>query len=73
MSEDIISVGEPGDSNFTGTVYLFTTDGEYIEKLVPPDGQPAYFGFDVSIFERTLVVGAPTNFTSAGSVYLYSI
>ena len=73
VSEDVIAVGAPEDSDVTGAVHLFTTDRE---KLIAPDGQAEdFFGFDVSIFENILVVGAPAfkSTSTMGSVYLYLI
>ena len=54
------------------SVYLFTKEGEFIEKIDAPDDEAVMFGYDVSIEGNRLVVGAPA-FPETGAAYLYLI
>ena len=76
--EEIVAVGAPYDDengSNAGAVYLFTTDGDFIEKIISPDGQDFdLFGFDVSIAGNEMVVGAygdDDNGSASGSAYIY--
>ncbi|MCB1228733.1 MAG: hypothetical protein KDN19_00610 [Verrucomicrobiae bacterium] len=64
---------EGGDDR--GSVYLFDLEtGEEMEKLNPPD--PAdfdYFGDQVALSSRFLVVGVPRKDGSAGAVYVWDL
>ena len=81
VSEDRVVVGAPRNDNENGddagAVYVFTTSGEFVEKLVAPDSHTTkYFGRDVSNFGNTLIVGAPEdddNSEISGSAYMYLI
>ena len=59
----------------SGAVYTFSTEGDFITKIVSFDGADEdYFGFDVAISGDTIVVGAyrdDDNGSSSGSAYIY--
>ena len=81
ISDHVIAVGSPYDDNENGadagSVYLFTTEGVFIDKLIAPDGQEGdLFGSDVSISGNKLVVGAlrdDDKGLNSGSAYIYLI
>lgn len=69
-------VGAPGDDDVRGSAYIFTrqADGGWaqIEKLLAMDGEAGdEFGTTVSIFDNTLIVGAPGDDGGKGSVYVF--
>ncbi|MDP6496242.1 MAG: FG-GAP repeat protein [Dehalococcoidia bacterium] len=82
IDSERIYVGAPGDLSTNGTdsgaVYVFTlSDGSWVEeaKLHASDGdQGDNFGHSVSVFNDTLVVGAPandSNGTDSGATYVF--
>lgn len=79
VSENIVAIGARSNDNENGSnagaVYLFTTEGAFIEKVVAPDGQAGdKFGQDVSVAGNNLLVGAyfdDDNGSASGSAYLY--
>ena len=59
ISEESIAVGAYGDDNENGidagAVYLFTIDGEFVEKLIAPNGNNFdYIDLAVSISGNTM-------------------
>ena len=59
ISEESIAVGVFDNENGidAGAVYLYTIDGEFVEKLIASDGNYFdYFGLAVSISGNVLVV-----------------
>ncbi len=85
ISGDLIVVGAPSDDNTNGdqagSAYVFRYDSgpseEWVEeaKVMPADGAESdYFGFSVSIFGNTAIVGAhgdDDNGENAGSAYVF--
>ena len=72
VSEDIVAVGAEYDNNGTvvnfGSVYLYNTDGEFLEKLLAPEGGSWYqFGIALSISGNRLAAGAN------GVAYIYLV
>ncbi|WP_432410892.1 T9SS type A sorting domain-containing protein [Rasiella sp. SM2506] len=67
--------GAPGDSGWTGAVYVFEKEaGTWSEKqkLVSPNAQPnETFGIGVSISGSVLAIGANETDNRKGSVYMY--
>ena len=62
-----------GDSS--GSVYIFDVSGDFVEKLLAPDGEANdEFGYSVSVFGTTIVVGSPLdddNGPRSGSAYIF--
>jgi len=82
IDSERIYVGAQGDSSTNGTdsgaVYVFTlSDGSWVEeaKLHASDGDEGdNFGHSISVFNDTLVVGAPaddSNGTDSGATYVF--
>ena len=79
ISDDIIAVGAFKDTNengsLSGAVYLFSIDGEYVDKIIAPDGATGdRFGCAVAISGDLLVVGSfqdDDNGNGSGSSYIY--
>jgi len=79
---DTIVVGAPFNDHTkdaAGSVYVFATDGtnwsQQAKLNASDDLFEAQFGYDVSIFENTILVGAPTdqaNGVLSGSAYVYT-
>ena len=73
ISNNVIAIGSPVDSNenvVTGAVYLYTTDGTFIEKLTNPDGiENDSFGLSIAMADDVLVVGAPAG---PGGVFVFN-
>lgn len=61
----------------SGSAYVFDLDGNYITKLLAPDGTDGdNFGNSVSVGSGRIAVGAPAdddNGSSSGSVYLFDL
>ena len=81
VSDTKVFVGANGDVNAggirTGSVYIFTTDGAYVTKIIAPDGAVSdSFGYSVAISDTKIVVGAHlddnTGVINAGSAYIFS-
>ena len=62
ISNDLIIVGTPEDDDNefnSGSSYLFSKDGDFITKLLAPDGAGSdYFGWSVAASDNLIVVGA---------------
>lgn len=62
IAEDMVFVGTPGDNDAAGSVYLFTYNGANWSQqtaLTPSDsGLGDEFGFSVSLYGNSLLVGA---------------
>ena len=57
VSENVIvAVGRPPDAE-NGSVYLFTLEGVFIQRIDAPDGEIGSFGSDLSIEGNKLLVG----------------
>ncbi|MFG0256516.1 MAG: hypothetical protein ACF8GE_01285 [Phycisphaerales bacterium JB043] len=83
LSSTTIAVGAHshniGSEDDQGAVYLFTHDGSQwneLQKLISPDADPSdQFGFSLSIFNATLLIGAPTDNEGgddAGAAYVFT-
>ena len=75
VSENVVVTAGIGAKN--GVVYLFTKEGEFIERIDAPDDEAEGFGIDVSIEGNRLLVGAfnstAAEIENAGAAYLYLI
>ena len=70
LTDEVIVVGGFRDSEDTGSVHVYSTDGEYLTRLEAPDGAANdQFGYDVAVFRDTIVVGSPLE----GAAYIYSV
>ncbi len=76
VSDGTIVVSAFGDEDDRGLVYVFTYDGErWAEtvKLVAFDGEAYdFFGYSVSVDDRTIVVGAQGDDRRRGSAYVFT-
>ena len=77
-SESRIVVGAYGDDDngsYSGSAYIYDTDGNFISKITAPDGFTSdQFGKSVSASESRIVVGAygdDDKGNSSGSTYIY--
>ncbi len=83
MTETLLAVGAPGETDGAGAVYVYALAGnswtlqERLEK--PPEssivGENLEFGFSVDLFGDTLMVGSPARTyenASPGRVYAYT-
>ena len=82
IDSERIYIGAPGDLSANGTdsgaVYVFTlSDGSWVEKAklhASDGGEGDNFGHSISVFNDTLVVGAPSddsNGTDSGATYVF--
>ncbi len=59
----------------SGSAYIFDTSGNYITKITAPDGAANdFFGYSVSVYGSTIVVGAfndDDNGNNSGSAYIF--
>ena len=69
--------GEDTTTNDAGSVYIYNTEKDLEIKIQASDAQTKdYFGYAVSVYNNTLVVGAygeDTTANDAGSVYIYDL
>jgi len=79
ISDDKIIIGAPYDDDNdieSGSAYLYSIGGTFIQKITAPDGAFAvYFGWALSISDNYLIIGAlwdRDNGLNSGSAYLYS-
>ena len=79
ISGGSIVIGAWGDGDngiSSGSAYIFTTSGEYVNKITAPDGAAQdWFGTSVAISEDSIVIGAwrdDDNGTNSGSAYIYA-
>ncbi|MEM6397609.1 MAG: hypothetical protein AAF741_14770 [Bacteroidota bacterium] len=72
---DLIVVGAANSLNGRGSIYAFNFDGSawsQSEKITASDGQEDdAFGLSVSLFDNSLMVGAPGDDISVGSAYFF--
>jgi hypothetical protein len=80
ISDSKIVVGAHADDDKggnSGSAYIFDTDGNYITKIVAPDGTTSdYFGNSVAISDSKIVVAAhydDDTGTNSGSVYIFDM
>jgi hypothetical protein len=76
LSGDTALIGALGDDNFKGSAYVFTRNGTtwaQQAKLVAADGEASnQFGFSVSLYGDTALIGAPGDDTYVGSAYIFT-
>lgn len=70
-----IAVGAPGETGWTGSVYIFNKNGDTwteTQKILSPNPQMnEVFGIGVSISGDTLAIGAQGTINNSGAVYIY--
>jgi Ca2+-binding RTX toxin-like protein len=72
--DDGFVAGEPfADTNDSGLVHIFDSNGDLVYTITNPDGANNHFGYSLSALEGTLAVGAPGFSNNKGIVYLYDI
>ncbi len=71
----ITSPGDDDNGPNSGSAYLFDTNGQQIDKLLPNDGAPSdFFGTSAAIKDATVVIGAmrdDDNGEDSGSAYIF--
>ena len=80
LSSDYIIVGDPGDDSYSGSVRIYSTDGDLIMDKIIQDDIKGVIGFGssfkVSGDNTTLIVGGPNDNNTApdaiGAVWIYS-
>ena len=76
VSGDIIVVGARGDDDKgpdSGSAHIFNTSGEYIAKIIAPDGAADdYFGQSVSVSGNIIVVGNSYDGNNGGFVHIFN-
>ena len=64
------------NGNFSGSAYMFDTEGNFISKLLDPDGATGdRFGYSVAIFSENIVLGSPNNDENgdnSGAAFLFN-
>ena len=77
ISNDFLIVAAPYDSNNSGCVYIFSIASlsvlDYARYSVLQQPKAASFGFALSLYQSTLLVGSPHDNYNAGAVYLYQL
>ena len=68
IGPDFLVVGAPYDSNNAGAVYIFPKNNAnifdyYFHYTVLRQPNSGTFGYDVALFDQTLVIGAPNSLT----------
>ncbi len=62
--------------NSSGSAYIFNTSGEFISKIVQPEGNAGdFFGYSVSVEKSSIVVGAPSDSgdgQNTGAAYIFN-
>lgn len=78
ISTTKVIIGADRDSengSTSGAAYIFNTSGDYIQKLLAPDGESGdNFGVSVGAHTHTLVVGSQSdddNGNGSGSMYIF--
>lgn len=78
ISRSMLAVGEPGANSNTGAVFVYQQSGSTwteVAELTSSDGTPGdLFGSSVSIFNSTVLVGAPgwPGGLNTGSAYVFN-
>ena len=76
ISADRIVVGAFGDNNEKGSAYIYTIDGDFLDKIQAPDREIGdKFGWSISISDDTIVVGTPEDRdagANSGSAHVFT-